>query len=167
MVIATPTFALTQSDIDQINAELQEIAIKPVEGDTPTEPSQYNFWKGQFDPMTTADWQLQTALIILQIADWGQTRDIATNTFNGAGWNDETKEFYYFTNYRKHETNPILGNHPSIGEVNCYFVAYIIATTVGTYIIPQKYRPYWQCFFILDELYFVSRNAKLGIKMKF
>lgn len=55
------------------------------------------------------DKKLLIASEVLLAADWMQTRQIAKNP-----------DRYY-------ETNPILGKHPSTGEVNTYFISCMVA----------------------------------------
>lgn len=55
------------------------------------------------------DKKLLIASEVLLVADWMQTRQIVKNPD------------------RYHETNPILGKHPSLGEVNTYFISCMVA----------------------------------------
>jgi hypothetical protein len=126
----------------------------------------YDLWKGELDPMTKEDWQKQTALIVLQVIDWGQTRTIAIEKI---GWYyDESRQWWYHSdNYKHYETNVFLGEHPSIAEVNDYFTKYILLHATITYILPKKIRPYWQYVFIVEQVRCVGTNISAGIKMKF
>ena len=68
---------------------------------------------------------------------------------------------------RFHETNPILGEHPSTGKVYGYFAA----SAVAGYLIMDSLPPNWRKAFaggaILLEANMVTRNYQLGIKMSF
>jgi hypothetical protein len=65
------------------------------------------------------------------------------------------------------ETNPILGEHPSIAEVNRYFVAaYILHPTISA-VLPPKYRTWWQWVTIGVQAGYVTHNFSIGINMDF
>lgn len=101
------------------------------------------------DEWTNADTQWEIAYQVVHAVDWGQTRYIA----------EHPDEF--------HEMNPILGEHPSVGSVDAYF----ITTGVVHYLIarklPSKYRRAWQVVFTIDHAQAVANNYQLGIKVKF
>ena len=85
----------------------------------------------------------------LQTVDWLQTRNIAKHP----------DQWY--------ETNPRLGNHPTPGEVNRFFL-----TTTATHILianflPSEYRKVFQYLSIGYEFSYVERNYRIGIKMEF
>ena len=101
-----------------------------------------------FDDWTKEDYTLQAASTVLHIADWLQTRDIATRD-----------DFI--------EINPILGNNPSIGEVNTYFATTLIASWIVADLLSPKYRTYFQCIYIGVEAKCVYSNYSAGIKFKF
>lgn len=148
LLTATPAFAITQDDIDLINAELVKIAIKPVENETenePNQPSQYNLWKGQFDPWTKEDTYWQIALTLSEIIDWNQS-------INSLG---------------HPESNPFLHKYPSEEEFNRWFTFAIISDMTIAYILPSKYRRIWQISNVGIELYCVNNNYQLGIKTSF
>lgn len=98
---------------------------------------------------TKEDTFYQAASTVLQVADWGQARYIS-----------EHPEKYY-------EINPILGEHPSIEEVNIYFAGSIIGKTLISYLLPPKLRRIWQVGNIGASTYLVIRNNGIGIKIKF
>ena len=101
-----------------------------------------------------ADWDwkdtsLEATWIALHVLDWGQTLDIARNS---GEWS---------------ETNVILGRHPSIGNVNLYMGAWVIAHPIISYIIPSNVRPYWQLISIGVTGTCVARNFRLGLEVRF
>ena len=100
------------------------------------------------DPWTQADWNRQFAYTVLDLADWAQTRYIATRP-------------------QFHETNRFLGEHPSLGKVNNYFAATLAAHWLITDLLPSRYRPVWQYGTITFEAYFVLHNRSLGVGFKF
>lgn len=90
-------------------------------------------------------WQL--AYTALHVADWAQTRNIARNP----------DEF--------HETNPILGRHPSVSEVDDYFLVTGVAHALVSAALPPKYRRKWQAAGIVVEAGAVAHNYSIGISM--
>jgi len=92
----------------------------------------------------------QFASLGLLGADWAQTRTIAKNP------------------YQWHETNPILGQHPSVGNVNNYFAAAMLGHTLLANLLPPEYRKLLQYGTIGLEAPVVGKNKfKLGIGMTF
>lgn len=98
---------------------------------------------------TRADTAREAAYLALHVVDWGQTLEIADNP------------------ERWHERNPVLGSHPSRGEVNRWFLGTAVLHPVVSYLLPDDLRPYWQYGTIGLELYCVGNNAALGIGMGF
>lgn len=98
---------------------------------------------------TRADTYRQAAMITVSGADWLQTRQIAKNP----------DKFY--------EMNPILGKHPSTGEVDLYFAASLAAHTAIAMALPPKYREFWQYFWIGAEAATVAHNLDVGVKIQF
>jgi hypothetical protein len=84
------------------------------------------------------------------VLDWGQTRHIANNPT------------------RFHETNPILGEHPSLRKVDAYFLSSLAINNVLYWkVIPKKYRTAYGTAAGAWELGFVVRNNQIGIKFDF
>ncbi len=109
-------------------------------------------WKPSFNLKQT-DWgkedtSLQTAVVVFILADWAQTRYIASNP-----------EFI--------ETNPILGPNPSIEEVDQYFAICALGNTAIAYFLPKKFRKWWQVLSLSTQINFVNHNYNLGVKMQF
>ena len=100
-----------------------------------------------FDKWSDKDINLQRVDTVLHIADWLQTREIATN------------DDYY-------ETNKILGKYPSMSEVNLYFFSTLLLKIGITHILPSEYRTYWQAGTIGCSLYYTTHNYGLGIRIK-
>lgn len=105
------------------------------------------------DEWTRADTYREVAYFALHVADWGQTLEIS----------DHPEKW--------HEHNPILGSHPSRGEVNAYFIATGLLHPVVSYGL-RKYAPdgwvqAWQYGTIGIELYCTSSNMRLGIGFGF
>jgi len=92
---------------------------------------------------------LQGVATSLKIIDWGQTLDIA----------DKPDQYY--------ETNPILGEHPSKGDVNKWFMGCIGIDLLITHIMPSKYRNYWLGLNILISGYYIENNYSIGLRMNY
>jgi hypothetical protein len=110
------------------------------------------------DKWTMADTAWQASATALMVGDWGQTRYIAQHP----------GEY--------HETNPILGRHPSTSAVDLYFMGALIVHPVISYLLPSKAeifgvtinpRRIWQAGTIVVELGCVANNARLGIGFSF
>lgn len=98
---------------------------------------------------TKADTAREVAYLALHVVDWNQTLYIV----------DHPREF--------HECNPILGSHPSRGEVNGYFIATGLLHPLVSYGL-KKYAPpgwseAWQYITIGVELGITAHNASVGI----
>ena len=85
---------------------------------------------------------------MLITADWLQTRNIARNP-------DSYKEY-----------NPILGEHPTVGSVNVFFLSQL----VGNYYLTEYFaenRMVWLQVHNVIRGGVVVRNASIGISMRF
>ena len=98
---------------------------------------------------TKADTVRELTFAALVVVDWGQTLNIADHP---------TKHKEY---------NPILGRHPSRGDVNLYMPLAIIVHGTVSYLLPQKYRKWWQYITIGTEAVTISHNFSLGIGVTF
>ena len=87
----------------------------------------------------------QTTFVVLTVADWGQTR-------------------YIFSHPETHyERNGLI----SESNVDYYFPAAMLAHTAVAYVLPPKYRKWWQYLFIAGQAGFVGHNASIGIGVDF
>ncbi len=102
-----------------------------------------------FDPWSDADLARQGIFTAVELVDWAQTRYLAKHPD------------------RYHEINPFLGKHPSVGRVDTLFALSLIANAGVTWVLPSRYRPYWQYGRIGIEVVLVAHNAHVGIKMDF
>ncbi|HBE81080.1 MAG TPA: hypothetical protein DDW65_25320 [Firmicutes bacterium] len=97
-----------------------------------------------------AEWNYaDTGLLVLRIVDWGQTRTVALNP----------------DNYR--ELNPILGQHPDLGEVNAYFSVLILTDILIAEYANPKVHKFWQIIQITPELWCVGNNINLKLRCTF
>lgn len=102
------------------------------------------------DPWTLQDTILQGAFTAVTVIDWLQTRQVAKNPS------------------RYEENNKFLGKHPTMREVNSYFVFYIISHAGVSYFLPKPYRAIWQSFYIGMEFDAVQSNyGYVGFGIKF
>ncbi len=98
---------------------------------------------------TKKDTAFQLTYTAVHLADWGQTLDIARNP-----------DSYY-------EINPIVGKHPSVGRVNTYMALSLIVHTGISYLLPSKYRRWWQIGTIGVTTSLVIHNNSVGLKVRF
>ena len=101
------------------------------------------------DDWTTQDTIRQVALQTVIAADWMQTRQIAKHPDS---W---------------YETNAMLGDHPSVAQVNQYFIASSLVAYGIARALPGKWRAPYQYIYIGYEGNFVANNLRLGIRVKF
>lgn len=103
-------------------------------------------WAGDW---SSADSARQWTYTALHIADWGQTLDIV-------GRPDEY-----------HETNPLLGEHPSRGKVNRYMATTLAAHWLIASWLPAKPRRAFQYVTLTVEAGMVAHNYRLGVRFNF
>ena len=103
-----------------------------------------------FDEWSKQDIALEAVSLGLIAVDWGQTRDIEARP----------KKFH-------EQQNIFLGRHPSEGAVNAYFISYLIFHPAITYILPKKYRPWFQAITIGIETQAVIHNYSIGLNLRF
>jgi hypothetical protein len=94
---------------------------------------------------TPEDTARQAAYFTLHSLDWLQTRYIAQHP-------DE----YW-------ESNAILGDHPTLAEVNTYFIASGIAHYAISRWLPPDWRKNWQYFTLGVEAGYVTHNIQVGV----
>jgi hypothetical protein len=91
---------------------------------------------------------IQIAHNSLIVADWAQTRFIATN------------------NHYK-EDNKHLGKNPTIEQVNRFFIREMIIQNSIPLIAPKPWRKYWHIVGSVYRYDFVQKNHSIGIDFKF
>jgi hypothetical protein len=101
------------------------------------------------DYSTASTNHLLTGALTAMSIDWLQTRYIVTHP----------REF--------HETNPMLGQHPSMREVNQHFAVAIIGTVIAAKILPERYSRLFLSGVISIEGSFISGNQRLSIGVQF
>ena len=101
------------------------------------------------EPMTKEQKVMQGTYLGVHSIDWMQTRYIAKHP-------DEY-----------HEINPLMGKHPSVGEVNRYMAASAILHTGITKSLPGEYRKYWLGGSFVVKLNLINMNVNAGIGVAF
>ncbi len=113
-------------------------------------------------PAAASDWQpentsAELAWVMFHIADWSMTLDLVDKR--------------YYT-----EMNPLLGPHPTRGEVNEYMAAILVLHPTISYLLPQKtslygveYHPRaaWQYISLGAKATAVGVNLSIGLRMGF
>lgn len=101
------------------------------------------------DSWTDAQVAKGAALAVLTAADWAQTRHIARHPS------------------RWHETNPLLGEHPSTGQVDRHFAVSALIGAAALHALPTRYRDWALNAGLMIEAGCVANNLRLGIGIKF
>ena len=101
-----------------------------------------------FPSWTKEEILLQSAALALKTIDYGQTRYISQHP-------------------EYHEMNPLMSSHPSLDEVNQYFLITAILQVAIAYALPHKWRKYWIGTQILVSGGFVLYNSSVGIGIAF
>lgn len=101
------------------------------------------------DDWTDAQVTKAAALATLTAADWAQTRNIARHPV------------------RWHETNPLLGEHPSVGAVDRHFALSAMLGAAALHALPSHYRDMALNAGLVIEATCVANNLRLGIGIKF
>jgi len=101
------------------------------------------------DDWTKEDTMREVVWGIIHVIDWGQTLEIARQP------------------NRYYEMNPILGKHPSVGNVNLYMATSLIVHPMISYFLPKKYRKAWQYISIGISGGCVINNFNAHLKVKF
>lgn len=130
------------------------------------------------DQWSTADVAREVVYQAVAVRDWGETRTIAESKTRPCQWvnyyvgGSSTPSGQWQTcasgySWRYHEINPLLGQHPSVGRVNTYFVLSSLAHIAVSNALPETWRAAWQYVTIGVEAGVVARNDSLGIAVNF
>lgn len=101
------------------------------------------------DDWTTEDTYREAAYLAVDAVDWAQTRNIARNPDK---W---------------HEQNGVLGEHPTVSQVDNYFISMAVAHVVIAHVLPADYRSAFQYITLGAEISCVGHNIVIGISAKF
>lgn len=104
-------------------------------------------------PAYAADWTPHekgwaAAALTFTLMDWAQTRHIARHPD------------------RWRELNPLLPQHPTLGQVNRHFIRSIAAGAALVYFLPEYRLPILKTITVV-QFGVTARNAYLGIRMEF
>ncbi|MDA8122236.1 MAG: hypothetical protein M0Z38_06695 [Deltaproteobacteria bacterium] len=108
---------------------------------------------------TKTDTAFQAAQTAALVADWAQTR------YTARDWNRQAEHQEEGVHYK--ETNPFLGEYPSMRKVDRYFIGFLVGATAVSIALPNPYRRIWQTFWIIYEVDFVRKNHSIGVKIRF
>lgn len=101
------------------------------------------------DEWTAADREREAVYLIVDAMDWAQTRTIAKNPDT------------YF------EHNGMLGQHPTVNQVNKFFAIGMLAHIGVAYALPREFREDFQYITIGLEVFTVFKNRKIGLSIEF
>jgi len=104
-----------------------------------------------------------TTLLIFRFIDWGQTFSIANDRII-TGYNGFTGIYTYTFKYS--EANPLLGPHPTIEQVNTYFIACIGADILIAKYASPKLHKWWNIIELTGETYCITHNWQIGIQLE-
>jgi len=68
---------------------------------------------------------------------------------------------------RYYETNPVLGEHPSVGKVNTYFMASVAVKNAIFFSLPEKYRIPFGIGCSVVSFGYVEHNRAIGLRVNF
>jgi hypothetical protein len=105
--------------------------------------------QAQTSEWTALDYSLAGGAATLMALDWAQTRYAARNP----------------TRFK--ERNPIMGDHPSTGDVDKYFALASLLTAGITYILPRRERQLFLGAVLVVETSAVANNYRIGVKVDF
>ena len=101
------------------------------------------------DEWTREDTYREATYLTLHTIDYAQTRNIARNPDK---W---------------HEQNIILGKHPSVSQVDRYFIATGALQFAVAYYLPAEYRKAFQYISIGHDAGYVVHNFSIGVSAEF
>lgn len=102
------------------------------------------------DPWAAQDRALFAVNTALVAADWSQTRYIARHP-----------------NLYREDSAWFIGPHPTVGQVDAYFVGTLAINFAVVDLLPEKWRTVYQGFFMVHRAQFVLSNHAVGIEMRF
>ena len=101
-----------------------------------------------------------TAAVLLLAADWLQTRQMASQPVYA--WVETAPGVYVTTGEQWSEMNPILGRHPSVGQVDTYFLGSLVVYVAAQKLLPERWATFHRRATIAVEVTCVVRNLTLG-----
>jgi hypothetical protein len=113
-----------------------------------------------FDEWSFQDKALEGTFIAVTVIDWLQTRNIARHNCT----NPATGEHDCYENGT---AALFIGSSPSVGQVNNYFAASILAHVAFVTVLDKSYRSTFQVTSIFYEASYAYGNYKINISAKF
>lgn len=101
------------------------------------------------DDWSAASRTAASAALAGHVLDWGTTRNIV----------ERPGEF--------HEVNPLLGEHPTMGQVNRHFIVGGLAVAGIAHVLPDKWRSRLLTVYAVTELGFAANNMRIGLRVSF
>jgi hypothetical protein len=117
------------------------------------------------DEWTSADTYREAAFFVVDAVDWAQTRNIAKKKSSQVLLCQSGVTVCDVPTHYEH--NILLGNHPSISQVNRYFALGALVHIGLAYALPKDWRIGFQYVSLGVELGCVNHNHSLGISAKF
>lgn len=99
------------------------------------------------------DTAVEAVVIAAMICDWRQTREFARTP------QPPNKELY--------ERNPFLGDNPSPGAINRFFIGGAALHVLLAVWMGPEWRHRWQGFQLGLSAVCIANNAKIGVRLKF
>lgn len=104
-------------------------------------------------------------LVSFNVYAWGEA-----DAYRESAW-----QVINFIDYRQtsdisephYEQNPLLGNHPSQGEIDKYFAVSAIGHFGASELLPLRYRKNWQWLTIGVSGAIVYHNYRIGLRFNF
>ncbi len=97
---------------------------------------------------TTEEKTWAAAWLAVRAADWAQTREIARNP-----------DRYW-------EVNPLIGRHPTLGQVNRFFVVSTALGLAAGHYLPEYRKSMYQFWFAIEGAA-VLHNLRVGVNIRF
>ena len=114
-------------------------------------------------------WSVPVNHVTSHVPDWGTTDLGLAGGFLAILWVDAAQtRSVARQNWRGfHEANPILGDSPSVGQINTYTAAVAIGTLGIAAVLPKRTRRWWLTGALAVEACVVVRNASAGLSLRF
>mgnify|MGYP003394102298 CR=1 FL=1 len=113
------------------------------------------------DPWSRGDTYREVAALTLRLIDYRTLSAIA----RVANYKTTLQIAKHPNEYR--EANPLLGEHPSVGEVNTFFIIATVAHPIISYALPKEYRKAFQYISIGASGTASITNVWSGLKIRF
>lgn len=109
------------------------------------------------------DAALGAAALTATLIDWGQTRYLAKHPCANAGGGTTCPDPYREVGWARH----FIGERPTSGQVDAYFIGVIVAGTLTAHYLPGAYRKWFLGGITLVQLNVISKNKSIGLKVEF